>query len=73
MTKKLQEIEDLLRNGKPPDKNFSRLRHNVWEKVVTSQRERRGSKLPMNLHPWILALTSIVIVLIFIVMIFFLK
>jgi len=73
MTKKLQEIENLLRNGKPPDKNLSRLRHKVWKKVVASQRERRGSKLPMNLHPWIWALASIIIVLIFIGMIFLLK
>jgi hypothetical protein len=73
MKKHLKEIEDILRNGKLPDADTARLRHQVWQKLLRTQRERRKFKSLLKLQPWIWALASIILILLCVLIMMLLK
>lgn len=74
MKKNLKEVEDLLRNGKLPDKDLARIRHQVWQKILKAQRERHQQpKMLLNLQPWIWFLASIILIILCLVLMFLLK
>ncbi|NIR51120.1 hypothetical protein GWO43_21165 [candidate division KSB1 bacterium] len=73
MRKSLKDIEDTLRNGKLPHANLAQHRHKVWQRVLQAQRERRKSKLMLNLPPWIWVLASIVLILLCVIVMLLIK
>lgn len=47
----LKSVEELLRNGKLPNRDLGPLRHKVWQKVLQQQRRRRKPAVALNLSP----------------------
>ena len=71
--KDLRDIEQRLRNGKLPDSDMSYRHKFVWRKILLNQRARRKMRTPILLSPWVWALGSILVVLLFLFYVFYLK
>ena len=67
------DIEKRLQNGKLPDSDMSKYRHNIWQRILQAQRSRRKIISFLSIPPSIWALASIIIIILFIVFMFLLK
>lgn len=61
--KDLNDIEDILKDAKPPDRDVSRLRVETWRQIIDAQRERHRKGFLSKIAPWIWALASIALIL----------
>lgn len=71
--KEFQNIEKRLRNGKLPDRDMSKHRHKVWQRISHAQRARRKMISFLSIPPWVWAVGSIVILILFFVFMFLMK
>lgn len=60
--KTLNEIEKLLKESKPPDREMSQSRHEMWHEILKKRRDRRRLGFLFRIRPWIWALMSIVLI-----------
>ena len=61
--KDLKDIEKILREIKPPDRDMTHTRHEVWRRIM-KDRERRMKRGPQRfLKPWVWALASIILII----------
>ncbi|MCZ6819963.1 MAG: hypothetical protein O7G31_10810 [Calditrichaeota bacterium] len=63
MKKHLHEIEEILHNGRLPEEDLTRLRHQTWLKIVKAKRERRQHWGFLSLPTWTWVLASIILIL----------
>lgn len=61
--KRNEDIERLLRDSRLPDRNGSKDRHDVWERVLKARKDRPKRSLLLRVRPWMWALASILLVL----------
>ncbi|MCA9731290.1 MAG: hypothetical protein H6696_01070 [Deferribacteres bacterium] len=61
MKKDLHEIEDLLRESRLPDTDFSQSRYAIWHRIINAQRERRKPRAFYFLPSWVWILASILL------------
>jgi len=73
MTKKIDEIEELLRNGKLPIQSAAKLRHKSWQRILRAQRERLTSKSLIKIPPWIWPMASILVFLLCVIYFFLMR
>ncbi len=71
--KDLKEIEQRLRSGRLPDANLTKHRPKIWNRIIQSRRGRRKTISIFSLPPYIWALASIAILVIFFILMFYLK
>jgi hypothetical protein len=71
--KDFQDIEKRLRNGKLPDSDMSKHRYKVWQTLLQAQRTRRKIISFLSIPPWIWAVGSIIILILFFIFMFLLK
>lgn len=69
----LEDIEELLRDGKLPDTDPSSLRQKAWQSVLAKRRGRRKQKAFLRLQPWSWALASIIVILLGFLILFLLS
>jgi hypothetical protein len=62
MNKKLEDIEQLLKNGRLPDQDSGSVKLNIWREILKQHREKskRGSPI-FRIIPWIWPLASILL------------
>lgn len=68
-----KDIENRLRNGKLPDSNMSRHHHKVWRRILQAKRIRRKMISVFSIPPYIWAVGSIIILILFFIFVFVLK
>lgn len=73
MKKDLKDVEDLLRDGKLPERDTAQIRHHVWQKVLQAQRKRHQPKALFIFPPWIWFMASILVIVLGIVVMFILR
>jgi len=71
--KNFQDIEQRLRNGKLPDSDMSKRRYKVWQKILQGQRKRRKLISFLSMPPYVWAVGSIIILILFFIFMFILK
>ncbi len=72
MKKELQEIEDLLRDSRPPDGDFSKSRYETWQRLTKAQRQRRKPKSFFFLNSWVWTFASLILLGLAVVLMFYL-
>ncbi|MBN2104713.1 hypothetical protein JW835_11795 [bacterium] len=65
MIKKIEEIEQLLRDEKLPDQNINHLKTDIWQKIIQGHhvQTKRRSFL-FHIKPWLWTLASILLILV---------
>ena len=71
--KDFKDIEKRLKNGKLPDSDMSKHRHKVWQKILQARRTRRKLVSLLSIPPYVWAVGSIIILLLFFIFMFLLK
>ncbi len=71
MKKDIQEIEQRLRNGRLPDADVSQHRMKIWRRLLTKKQTRRKTISIFSLPPYIWALASIAILVMFFLILFY--
>jgi hypothetical protein len=71
--KEFQDIEKRLRDGKLPDSDMSKRRVKVWHKIAQTPRSRKEFILFSSLPPWIWAVGSMILLILFFIIMFLLK
>lgn len=73
MKKDLQEIEELLRESRLPDTDFSQSRYAAWHRIIAAQRKRRAPKAFYFLPSWVWILASLLLMGISILVMYYLS
>jgi len=71
--KDLKNIEDMLRESRLPDTDFSKGRHDAWRHLIEAQRRRRKPRMLFFLPPWAWALASLVFLLLCLLVMMWMK
>jgi len=71
--KDFRDIEQRLRNGKLPANDMSRHRHKVWQGILQAKRIRRKMISVFSIPPYIWAVGSLIILILFFIFVFVLK
>jgi hypothetical protein len=71
--KDLKDIEQKLRGGRLPDSDMTHRHSFVWRKIIDTQRVKRREFLPFGGSPWVWALGSLIVILLFLIFIFMSK
>jgi len=71
--REFKDIEKRLRNGRLPDSDMSKYRHKAWQKILQAQRARRKIISFLSIPPWVWAVASIIILILFFVFMLLLK
>ncbi|HDQ44960.1 MAG TPA: hypothetical protein ENN17_05590 [bacterium] len=70
--KTMNDIEQILKMSRPPERDMAHLRHEIWRQVLARRRDRRRFGLIFRIYPGFWALMSILLMLICLFIIFFL-
>ena len=60
--KNLNDIEDFLRENKPPDQSTDQTMHDVWQTVMKIRKERHPKHLLHYTRPWMWVLASFLLI-----------
>lgn len=71
--KDFKDIEKRLLNGRLQDSDMSKHRHKVWQKILQARRARRKLVSFLSIPPYVWAVGSIIILLLFFIFMFLLK
>ncbi|MCA9740252.1 hypothetical protein KC734_01860 [candidate division KSB1 bacterium] len=71
--KELHDIEQMLRDSRLPDSDFSKNRSEAWRRLIDAQRRRRKTRLLFSVSPWVWALASLVLVLLCLMLMLWLR
>lgn len=66
----LKKVEELLRESRLPDNDFTPGRHQVWRHVAAAQRKRRKTRYPLSIPPWIWAFFTLLAVVLYLFFLF---
>ena len=68
--KPLNDIENLLKESRLPDRDMSPTRHEVWHRILERHRDRRRFGPLFRIRPAVWALMSILLVVLCLIIIF---
>ena len=69
----LKNIEEMLRESRLPDSDFSKNRSETWRRLIDAQRRPHKTRLLFALPPWLWALASLLLLLLSILLMLWLR